>query len=305
MTTDAILRAFGGRPFTLKEAQHAGLTRSALLHQVRHQRLVHLHRGVYQVPAPPNLRNRMQLAALVHPDAVFSHDSAAYLHGLWCPSLDGWSRVTMTAAFRGGRSKLATFTMRTLDPKDITTLHGLRCTTPARTALDIAATCGLPGGLVMVDSYGRLQQPSRRTTLQYEYRHQIQQELHQVAQRMTNLRGIANARRAIRLTNPAAESPPESYARGLIITAGLPEPQVGLPIEADGRTYYADLSWPDQRLIVEIDGALKYQTQQDLLAEKRREDNLRSANLRVIRVLASSLWTDPHKFIARLRQEVH
>lgn len=292
-TTKELISLLGADPFTLRQAIAIGLSRSAVRHACASGVLLHLARDLYQAPtAGQDLLDKIRAAALRHPDAIFTHSAAAALHQMWCPRPGGWNEVVGSMQTYGCKQAQMRLMKRKIDTLDMTDVAGLRCTTPARTALDIAAQSTLPEGLVVVDSYGRLKHPTRKQTLDPVYRDQVRRELLAVAVRMRHLRGIGRARIAASLANPAAESAPESYARGLFITDGHQEPLVGQPIRgADSRTYYVDLLWPATREVVEIDGAAKYQTRHDLIAEKRREDTIRAAGYRVRRIMAGDLWT--------------
>jgi hypothetical protein len=294
MTTMQVLTAaFGTRPFTLTQAAVAGVSQHAVRHAVAAGRLERIGPGVYIAARETEVAfiDRVRAAALAHPDAIVVGEAAAALHELWCPRPTGWRDVVLAAPRAHRTYARARLVHRRIEEADITIRDGIRCTAPARTALDIAATATLAEALVVIDSFGRLTEPTRRQALDPTFRNQVRDELLRTASRMRCVRGIDRARYAAALANPAAESAPESYARGLFIADGWPEPAVGSPIRgADGRTYYADLYWPDRRLIVEIDGTVKYQRRGDLIDEKRREDALRGAGHRVERVLAADLW---------------
>ena len=297
-TETLIARHFADRPFTLRQAMDLGITRGALRYACARGRLSGIGIGLYQAAPRPSFLDRARMAALRHPDAVLSHDAAAALHGMWCPWPSGWRRVMACSPTQATRQAHATLIRRRLLAVDVTLVDGMRCTTPARTALDIAAAATLPEALTVLDSVGRLDGPRRGEVIRPAYRDAVRGALLQAAGRMRHLRGVERARYAAALANPAAESAAESYARGLFLAAGHPEPLVGRPVRgADGRTYYADLCWPGQRLIVEIDGAEKYQSRGDLLAEKRREDAIRAAGFGVQRILAGDLWRQPNDVI--------
>jgi hypothetical protein len=73
-----------------------------------------------------------------------------------------------------------------------------------------------------------------------------------VAHRSDN--GIVDARRAVELADPRAESVPESKMRVLLVLAGLePVPQYWIE-DATGRLARVDLAFPAQRVAVEYDG---------------------------------------------------
>lgn len=300
-TMQTIRTRFAAQPFTLQQALRAGVTHEALKHAVAKGRLRRLGRGLFAATAKESYLDNVRAAALSHPGAIVSHGSAAALHGMWCPWPSGWREVTLCAQKSRRLFAGARLIRRVVDPQDIAVVDGIACTTPSRTALDIAALTTLPEALVVVDSCGRLSGPARSRTLDPAFRHQIRDELLSATARMRHLRGVDRARYAAALADPAAESAPESYARGLILAAGLPAPDVGRPIRgADGRTYYVDLCWPDQRIVLEVDGALKYQQREDVIGEKQREDALRFAGWRPVRVWAADLWTRPDDFLARL-----
>jgi hypothetical protein len=69
-------------------------------------------------------------------------------------------------------------------------------------------------------------------------------------------RGARAARLAVSLVRAGVESPMETRLRLLIAAAGLPEPVIGAEIRTSTGRFlgYADLSYPELRLIIEYDG---------------------------------------------------
>ncbi|MFM7211917.1 MAG: DUF559 domain-containing protein, partial [Actinomycetota bacterium] len=63
---------------------------------------------------------------------------------------------------------------------------------------------------------------------------------------------------------------------------------------------YADMAWPDHKVIGEADGLLKYQDRSDLIAEKAREDRLRAQGWIVVRWTWDEMLRRPHVVIARI-----
>ena len=107
---------------------------------------------------------------------------------------------------------------------------------------------------------------------------------------------------AVLRADPASESPAESLSRGHILNAGLPAPICGYLIRIAGRSVWADMAWPELRILVEVDGRMKYQTPADLYREKEREDALRRAGWTVVRWTALEAMLQPDVVIARLRR---
>ncbi len=114
--------------------------------------------------------------------------------------------------------------------------------------------------------------------------------------------GVVAAREAVARADPRAESPLESCSRGFVLERNLPRPEVGVPVVADGRTYYGDLVWRTLRVIGEADGWCKYAADPmgRLRAEKHREDALRRAGWIVVRWTSDELLRTPGVVIARI-----
>jgi very-short-patch-repair endonuclease len=86
-------------------------------------------------------------------------------------------------------------------------------------------------------------------------------------------RGAARAHRACRLAHPGAESLLETLLRLLLALAGLPTPQVQIPVRHAGGTYYGDLGYRDCKLILEADGR-DYHSDWDKVMQDMARQNL-------------------------------
>lgn len=114
--------------------------------------------------------------------------------------------------------------------------------------------------------------------------------------------GAGRARAAIAATDPKCESPGETRTRLILVAAGLDvHSQVSLSVE-EGFIGRVDFLVGDQ-VVVEFDGAVKYDGldgKRALMAEKRREERLRDAGYRVVRVT----WADlqrPGALVTRIQ----
>lgn len=119
---------------------------------------------------------------------------------------------------------------------------------------------------------------------------------------LPGLRGRARLRRALAAVDPRCESPGESRTRLVLSALGLPvESQVVVRDERGmfvGRVDFLVAG----RVVVEFDGAVKYagaQGRDGLVAEKRREDRLRSLGYEVVRLAWDDL-THPERVLARI-----
>ena len=98
----------------------------------------------------------------------------------------------------------------------------------------------------------------------------------------------ARLARAVSRVDGRSESPGESLLRLRLLDVGYSvEPQV--KVLTDGGAYRLDLALTDTRVAIEFDGLGKYDSRPDARrAEKRREEDLRTADWEIVRFQ----WTD-------------
>jgi hypothetical protein len=126
---------------------------------------------------------------------------------------------------------------------EIQTIGGLRVTTPARTALDIACRYPLGKAVAAVDAL------ARATQLKVA-------DVELLADRYKGRRGIRGARSAIALVDPGAESPKETWLRLLVIRYGFPPPETQIPVYNVYGVLVAvlDMGWRDRKLALDYEG---------------------------------------------------
>ena len=262
-----------------------GLTDAQLKQHLRDGTMVRLRRGVYaptqQADVFAEHRRRIQAAAIdVHDSSVFSHTSAAVLHGLPV-RIESLREVTMTRRTpgHGDHSDLLRVRRTAIRDDEVTRIAGLPVTTLPRTVTDLARTSPFEWGLAAVDAaLGR--------GLKRDFLHD---ELH----RHPRLHGVKRARRVLALGDGRAESPAESLSRFHMMRAGIPAPELQFEIfDANGEfVARADFGWPEHGLVGEVDGRIKYrellgpgQSAADVvMAEKRREQRIRACGYWVVR----------------------
>ncbi|NLG47718.1 hypothetical protein [Gordonia sp. (in: high G+C Gram-positive bacteria)] len=224
---------------------------------------------------------------------ALSHESAATVLGLATLLPDRDVVHFGTAQSSGGR-RLRTRHVHTALPSDSTmTIDGIEVTTPARTAVDIAATRGFVAGLAVCDSALRLGVTADQLFVEFGKR---------------RIRGAADVRAAIRYADGRSANPYESWGRALMIQSGFPLPDLQTHfVLPDGSHAYADYSWRG-KLVAEYDGRRKYW--RDLrpgddpgdvvYREKQREDGLRALKLGVCRWVTKDLYSKA--MITRVRE---
>lgn len=306
MLTRLLARTTPEGLLTRAAAREAGIDDRELRRLVRRGELVRIRRGVY-VDAErwaaadpyrerPILRMRAAALVLTCDDFVFSHDSAAMLHGLGAPD-PAHAQVHVTRrkvhgdADRAGiKHHLAPYLA-----KEVTVVHGLRVLDLARTSLDMAREHGLVAGVACTDAALRL--GVRRS------------DLESARKRMWCWPESRVMDAAIDLADPGAESWLESEGRLLVtgLQVGRPQTQFGL---SDGhRTVWCDLRVG--RHVFEIDGRGKYQAEQVagqdpdavLWQEKKRQDFIGGFKLGVSRITAHDCHGGKVQALRRLRRE--
>lgn len=168
-------------------------------------------------------------------------------------------------------------------------LPGIEFTGAVRTAFDIATRHGFAEGLVAFDWLLASRSATRAG-------------LRQAIALMRGKKGVAVLREVLRYAVDSSQSPFESYARALLIQAGVTEVIAQMPVGP----YNGDLGLGT--LIVEVDGEEKYDgvtyapLDETLRKERRREVYLQNQGYTVRRVEAMDLLRDPQGFIEMVRE---
>jgi hypothetical protein len=224
-------------------------------------------------------------------DAVVSHASSALVWGLPLYRLPERTHVVQAHRRAGNAAPDVARHLRGASEIDAVERRGVRVTTLARTVLDCAQTLGARGGLVVADAAlaGGV----------------TRQECEQMLERLTGARGVRTARAVIEHADEGAESPGESLTRCVLLAAGLPAPQTQVAVATHLGTFWADIGWPEWRLLIEFDGAVKYgaEVAAVLLDEKRRQGAIEEAGWRMVRVVAADL-RDPAALLRRVSRSV-
>lgn len=259
-------RLYPDHPFTLRQAAELGITRTRVHTAVRDGVIRRALRGVYvRADLPDTIELRARAAALVvGPTAVLVDRTAAWIHGvdvLTHPEREVLPPLETCVLRWNSRPRRDGVDGRTRDlaPEDVMVIHGVRVTTPLRTALDLGCNLRRRDALAALDQFMRLHGLTR-------------EGLASAAIRYFRRRGVVQLRQLIPLANPRAESVRESWTRLEIIDAGLPCPEPQYWIEIDGvPTYRLDLAYPRHRIVIEYDGEEFH----DATPEQREHDRTR------------------------------
>lgn len=233
-------------------------------------------------------------AAGVQRPAVYSHTSAARLHGfaVW----NAGPAIHVVSGTNSGSSQapdaiVHRAPLSTDKPVVVPTRDGRRvlATSPARTVLDCARILAFEPAIIIGDSALN----SGITPV----------ELRSALESAEFARGRARTAAVLDRLDRRAESAGETRTRLLLERLGVEQPEIQFCIQTPLGSFRADYAWPRLKLILEFDGWAKYfdyrPTQEALFLERRREAALMELGWRFIRLV----WADldrPEQVAARL-----
>lgn len=217
--------------------------------------------------------------------AAFSGMTALWLHGL---DVEPYNPIQATAPVAAGISTRAGMLVRrcTLEDHDVVKVRGLPATQVLRTLRELCLRASLTESVVLVDMalHARLMTTS---------------DVLRCIGTSTGRHGIKKFRRVVSHVEPKAESPMESRLRMLLVLARLPRPEAQVTIR-EGRRFLGrvDLFYRANRLALEYDGAMH---RESLAQDNRRQNLLVGAGVRLLRFMASDIYTTPNAVVSQVR----
>lgn len=302
------------RPTSRSDLLALGMTDHMIRTRIRTGDLVTVRHGVFlradAWPAEPDAQQtlRAQAEQVANPLGVISHQSAALILGLPSPGFERWAELPAAITLPTGHASRVGSAVHHVGPiprsQVLAVSEGYLVTSPARTAVDLAADLELPQALVLLDGAARLicasfvTKPRRRD---YVNPACVSAALGLLIEAATTIRAT-RARGAIALARPCRESAAESLSAGYMHQAGIPTPSFQAEIRTAKATYFPDFLWEEQRLIGECDGAVKYTDPRAYVAEKEREQDLRDNGWRFVRWLPKEVMLRPSQVMDRIER---
>jgi len=271
--------------FTPAEASAVGVTRGQLRGPGYRRVGPGLFRWVGLEESP-----RLMLVAVAHrlpAGAAFSGRTAAWLHGLdalLCRPIE----VTIPKAIGRGHLVGISVHRAAIAKDEIVMRRGLPTTSALRSVADLGCRNSLTEGVVAVDMFLHAKLVTVSKLRAYISKH-------------PRARGIARFRRVVDLAEPQAESPMETRLRVLLVLAGLPRPELQVPIYDDQGRFLGrpDLFYPEQRLAIESDGG---NHRDRLVHDDRRQNDLVGADRRLLRFTAVDVYEAPDSVVRQVRK---
>jgi very-short-patch-repair endonuclease len=268
----------------------AGVSRSTVGWLVSRRRLIPRLRGVFAVghAAPMQLERETEALLAVRDGAALSHFSAAGLWGLCAPG-----SLVEVIVHEGRSSRMPGVQVhrsRILESRDVRIRKGLPVTSPARTLLDIAVTAtdrqleiafdrGIVERILKLSHVGDVLDRAGG---------------HPGRGRLADLLGRESG------ASTMTSSETEERMLALIRSAGLPAPEVNFPFGP----YKLDFYWPAARFVVEVDGHQFHSSRYRFERDRRKDNDLRRANIEVMRIVGREIKERSHALIADITRSL-
>jgi hypothetical protein len=236
-----------------------------------------------EVPDSPALQVRAA-ALVVGPDLVACASTAALLWGfdvLGPPTLHFLGPPSLANRRRPGIRVHPSV----LGTDDAVLVDGVWCTPPARTACDVVRTTPPIDGLATLDAALATHECTRA-------------DLAAEVERQRGLREVVRLRHLVPYASGLAGSPMESRMRWRFVEGGLPAPDVQVRVLGDGRSWYLDTGWREQRVAAEFDGHAAHMTPEQLRDDRRRHNWLTEHRWTLLHVTASDVYRHHERLVA-------
>lgn len=186
---------------------------------------------------------------------------------------------------RAHRDGVRVHCVRALAVTDVRRRDGLLVTAPSRTLLDLAETTSL-------EELERAIAEARRLGLVRNGELEVQ------IARSPGRHGVKPLREVLeRECGPAfTRSKAERRLLKLIRSARLPAPRCNVPAAG----HEVDFLWPEQKLVVEIDGYAFHRSRTAFEADRKRDADLQLAGYRVLRITWRRLDDEPEAVVAQI-----
>jgi Transcriptional regulator, AbiEi antitoxin/Protein of unknown function (DUF559) len=269
---------------TRQQVLALGLDRHAIDHRIKIGRLYRAFPGVYCVGRPPvePLEKAMAAVLACGPRAALSHGSAMTLWGFW-KRWDEPFEVTL-AGDRRPRG-IRTHRSVTLLRRDVVVREGIPVTSAARALLDMAPRIP-PRSLTRFVNDGR-----RREVLALEH-------LADVAARNRTHPGAPLLMAHAETTQNPTRSGGEDDFQVFCQRYGLPTPLINITLLG----YEIDAYFPQEKLIVELDGWPFHRTRDKFESDREQDATMLMHGIATIRITYDRIEDDPDREAARLHR---
>ncbi len=280
---------------TLADAAACGVSRKQVWRLAQEGVLVRRQRGLYQMGGfAPDWVARVATGLLAAGSAaVASHQTALALHGIDRLPRPAIPHVLIEDTTLLRTDKAIVHRTRRLEDVDVTTAMGLRCTTGARTCIDLARTLPPQELVALVDDVIAARKSSRRL-------------LHQRASELRAGRPALSTILAV--THPEADGEFWSWLERtfghLVKSAGLPAPLFNAELPGVPGVF-VDALWPNAPLVVELDGLRFHGAPSQQRKDQARANRISLAGYPVLRYSWQDVTSEPGRVVREIGRALH
>ncbi|WP_347108675.1 hypothetical protein AAHB33_17630 [Paenarthrobacter sp. S56] len=277
------------------ELREAGYNERRIAGLVGEGHLIRLRRGCYirattWESQKAAVRARQRIAAHAHGTLttssgglVYSHASAARLHGLFVWNVDHRVHVTQGSPVSAGSHGVDVVAhASTLKTAEIEFVDGMPCTSLLRTVADCCLTMTFRQSLILVDHALRKGVDAGM--------------LWQTCASLAGRNGVRTLRKALEYADARAESPGETLSRELLQRLRLEMPELQVEVDSPEGRHRLDFAWRKRKLALEFDGKTKYfdyaPTDEAIFKERQREKALMELGWKFLRVQWRDLFQE-------------
>lgn len=267
---------------SLAQLEALGFTRGDVTYRVATGRLRAVHQAVFAGrPLIDDERGRWMAATLTAPETHLSHASSAALHGFWDRSR---ALETVTRPGNGGpRRHDGLLVRRSLTlAGNTTTVDGIPTTTAERALIELASYLDRSGLARALREALRIGASTSAGVLAAADQHGRRRGTRRLLLAVGRYAGLPVAR---------ARSGAEIRALMVLRDAARELPRLNSPVAG----IEADLSWPEARLIIEIDGGPYHL---DVGEDARKEAAWRKAGWTILRLPSDAVYRTPERLLA-------
>ncbi|CAN5426125.1 MAG: type IV toxin-antitoxin system AbiEi family antitoxin domain-containing protein [Acidimicrobiia bacterium] len=276
------------------QALALGLTATMLHGRLGSGALVRARPGVYLLPGHPFTRIALLQAATEALTAVVSHESAAETHELPYATR-GLVVVTVPIRTTHTYPDVTVHQSTDLLLHHIEEVDGLRVTTVPRTIFDLASRLRRRRLRMLIE------QAVIERRCSWDDLVEIGGEL--IRRGRPGSRSFRSVMSEIGPGLARAESVLEMLAVTLLADTGLPSPVQQYPFPwREVREGRVDLAYPEQRMIIELDGRRWHSRTESLDGDHQRDRTAQLAGWRVFRFTWHQLESNPHDFVATVTE---
>jgi hypothetical protein len=271
-----------------------GLSRHGIDGRVERGLLRVVYPGVYALAhCAVQVEARWMAAVLACGDGVvLSHRSAGQLWEL-IPRSPHLPEVTRP---RSHRRRSGLISHQAVLPEDeVTEVDGIPVTSPFRTIFDLAAL--LPRQRELERAFHEVEVRQLRDRI----------SLPRLLERYPGRRGAKAVRELLSSREPGGitRNDFEELFVAFLDENGLPRPRLNATLTLRGRFFEPDCMWPEQRLVVELDGRATHGTHEAFEGDRQRDRILLAEGWRWARVTWRQLGDEPAAIAADLRDALY